>query len=195
MNEIWKEIKKFNGYYVSNIGRVKTPYGNILDGNIDNNGYKNIAIKNNGKFMTVHIARLVAEAFIPNPENKPCVDHINTIKIDNRVENLRWVTYKENMRNPITYKRLLNEIMKPERLKNLNQTGKKFSEEHKRKIGMANKNKISPFRKRVKCIETGICYDSQLIAQAETNIFSTSIGKVCLGERKTAGGYHWCFVD
>lgn len=195
MNEIWKEIKKIKGYYVSNIGRVKTPYGNILKGSIDNNGYKNIAVKNNGKFMTVHIARLVAETFIPNPENKPCVDHINTIKTDNRVENLRWVTYKENMRNPITYKRLLDQIMKPERLKNLNQTGKKFSEEHKRKIGMANKNKISPFRKRVKCIETGICYDSQLIAQAETNIFSTSIGKVCLGERKTAGGYHWCFVD
>ena len=73
----------------------------------------------NGKTKTIYTHKLVAEAFIPNPENKPCIDHINTIKTDNTVwlnedgsvnyekTNLRWVTYKENSNNPLTIKKLI----------------------------------------------------------------------------------------
>lgn len=72
------------------------------------NGYCAYFLPNNGekKFTLVH--RLVAEAFLPNPNNLPCVDHINTVKNDNRVENLRWVTQQENILNPITYDRINN---------------------------------------------------------------------------------------
>lgn len=114
--EIWKPIREFEDLYeVSNIGRVrsKTRYvtnydintksyskriynGKIINGYIQKTGYKRV-ILSNGKYKKyVFIHQLVAEAFIPNPENKPCVDHINGRKLDNRANNLRWVTYKEN---------------------------------------------------------------------------------------------------
>jgi hypothetical protein len=62
------------------------------------NGYMRIALSNNGKKKFFYIHRLLALHFIPNPENKPCIDHINGVKDDNRLENLRWVTISENQR-------------------------------------------------------------------------------------------------
>lgn len=158
--EIWKPIECFEGYFASDKGRIKSPFGNILKGSPDNYGYLNTSLKKNNKFVCVKIARIIAKTFIPNPENKPCVDHINTVKTDNRVANLRWVTYKENMRNPLTYIKVLSEVTKPERLKNLDHTGQKLTEEHKKKIGLANKGRTPSNIRAVKCIETGECYKS-----------------------------------
>ena len=62
-------------------------------------GYKQVALHNKGVMKTKNVHRLVALTYIPNPENKLCVDHINRIRIDNRVSNLRWTTTKENTNN------------------------------------------------------------------------------------------------
>lgn len=101
MKEVWKVYKDTGNYRngglweVSNYGRVKRN-GELYECKIKNNGYK--------VFSTNSLHRAVAELFIPNPENKPCVDHINTNKLDNRACNLRWVSYKENCNNPLTRK-------------------------------------------------------------------------------------------
>lgn len=104
-DEIWKEstIKgRYGVYLVSNYGRVIGPHGKILSTKMKVNGYPVIKYWN-GKYVdSALVHRLVAEAFIPNPDGKPEVDHINTIRTDNHVENLRWVTRVENHRNSIT---------------------------------------------------------------------------------------------
>ena len=136
--EIWKPIKDFEGYYeVSNIGRVRslnykrTGKGKILKNIEDYKGYLEVGLTKNGKRKQFKVHRLVAEAFIPNPENKPCIDHINTIKSDNRVENLRWVTYKENSNNEKTLEKFKGE--------NHHFFGKHHTEETKKKISEAQK--------------------------------------------------------
>ena len=106
MEEIWKDIEGYNGdYQVSNLGRVKSfKYGKekILKPQKLNTGYLSINLCKNGKMKTSRINRLVAEAFLPNPENLSEVDHINSDKTNNCVENLQWISHVENCRKKET---------------------------------------------------------------------------------------------
>lgn len=98
MKEVWKTIEGFSRYEVSNLGRFrKKGFKKIQRGTPNDRGYLVVHLTDDDgrdRMMTVH--RMVATAFVPNPENKPVIDHINAVPADNRAENLRWFTYKEN---------------------------------------------------------------------------------------------------
>lgn len=96
--EQWRAIDGCKGYYdISDLGNVYSlRKAGLIKPFIDRYGYQKVVLFIDGKahYRTVH--RLVALAFIPNPEKKPAVNHLNEDKCDNRVENLEWSTFKEN---------------------------------------------------------------------------------------------------
>jgi hypothetical protein len=102
-NEIWKDVKGYEMYYeVSNLSNIRRKLGTSklkqknLKGSFDKDGYIKVNLKIKQKTNSKILHRLLAEAFIPNPENKPQVNHINGIKSDNTLENLEWCTLSEN---------------------------------------------------------------------------------------------------
>lgn len=96
--EDWKEITGFEGLYlISSFGRVKSIINNkILTPCIVRANGLVVGLMKNGKVEKRQVSRLVAAAFIPNPDNKPCVDHIDGVRFHNFVDNLRWCTINEN---------------------------------------------------------------------------------------------------
>lgn len=99
MKEIWKDIKDYEGLYqVSNLGRVKRiTTGRVLKPLKHANGYIMVKLSKNSIVYTKTVHRLVAEAFIPNPEHKSEITHIDENKTNNNVSNLEWMTRKENI--------------------------------------------------------------------------------------------------
>jgi hypothetical protein len=96
----WKKIIGYENYEVSDAGDVRnSKTGRVLKKGIDTHGYHQLRLSNNGKVKTLRIHRLVGTAFMTNPDNKPCIDHIDNCKTNNHLTNLRFATCKENNRN------------------------------------------------------------------------------------------------
>jgi len=109
MEEIWKDYPEFEGRYkVSNLGRVKSlnyhreRREHILNPIIDIGGYEIVKLCKEGKVYPRRVHLMVAMVYVPNPGNKPYVDHMDANRRNNRADNLRWCTMKENHNNPVS---------------------------------------------------------------------------------------------
>ena len=188
MEEIWKNIEGYPNYQVSNMGRIKrlsTGYyrrtEKILKPQLQNNGYLHIKLSQKDKTKCILVHRLVAQVFIPNPNNLPQVNHINEDKKDNRVENLEWCTQKYN----INYG---NGISKRVKTNKENGTYKKIGEINSkiRSKSILQFSKDNSFIRRWDCImdvQRELGYDNKQICS-------------CLKNRqKTAKGFKWVYAD
>lgn len=189
MKEIWKDIEGYEGLYqVSNFGRVKRLSRYvlfrsvfklrdeiILKQQISNTGYVRVALLKEGKRTNTSVHRLVATAFLPNPENKPIVDHINTIRNDNCVENLRWATHNENANNPLTIK----------------------AHSESQKYGVSHFNRDTYGESPIMRIsQDGDITEYSSIADAVREGFSAKkIQRCCQGKRILYLGYDWRYKD
>lgn len=178
IEEVWKPVKGYEGIYeVSNIGRVKSCERivtrsngrkinfpeKIMKPSINHKGYEVIDLRKNGKRECGFVHRLVGKAFIENPNNKKQINHKNGVKRDNNVDNLEWVTNKENVIH--AYKNNLN---------------------NNRNAIESRKRKVDQFTLENELIKT---YNSIEEATKVTKI--NNISAVCRGCRNKAGGFKW----
>lgn len=182
--ELWKNIEGYEGkYQISNNGNVKSLIDNkgnkrelIRKPRIAKNGYYYVNLFIGSKAKSKKIHRLVAEHFIDNPDNKPCVNHIDGNKLNNNVDNLEWCTFSENSKHAVEH----GLMIMPKGVKNY------MFKRH----GAQNPNSVPVLQ----CDLQGNVikeWENIKIAGEQTKILSTSIAKCCRGERRTAGGYIW----
>lgn len=174
----WKQIEGYENYSVSDTGLVRNDLtGKKLLPYRTKKGYWRLHLTKNGVQKKFLIHRLVAQAFIPNPDNLDTVDHINGDKTDNRVENLQWLSNQDNT------KRFWNGI----------------SDERRESISNFLKGNANRYRKAtskpVICLETGTLYDSAGHAARELNICRSSVLRVADGTYKQTNGYHFRFLE
>lgn len=189
IKEVWKDIPEYEGLYqVSNFGRVKSLERvvecsngkkrlykeKILKPSNDKDGYLLICLclckSNNIKSYSVH--RLVALAFIPNPENHKCVNHKDENKENNHVSNLEWVTHKENC--------------------NYGTRNERTSKTKKGKPQYKQRKPILQYTLDGEFIRD---WDSITTASKELNIDKSSITSCCKGRYKTSNGYIWRYKE
>ena len=178
MQEIWKDIKGYEGIYqVSNLGKVKSlnykrgKHEKEIKQALNSRGYLEVGLFN-GKVKTHRVHRLVAQTFIPNPENKDEVNHIDGNKKNNTVNNLEWNTSKENIHHAWENKLIC------------------FSKESRKKAGISRQKPCLQYDKNNHLIKR---WDSLKQASKELGICKSTISMCLNGRYETAGGYVWKF--
>ena len=189
MEEVWRDIPEFEGYYqinnhcvvrsvdrtvVRNDGQIRHYKGKIMSQTLMNNGYLCVSFRKNGKLKQYLVHNLFARVFSDLIQNEYFdgaeIDHINTIRTDNRPENLRWVDRKGNMANEISRKHMSE--------------GRKGREAPNKKwvIKLSLNNEILHF------------YPSLRSAASDNKICQSNIYKCCAGKRNQAGGFIWKYA-
>ncbi|EXZ16572.1 NUMOD4 motif family protein [Bacteroides fragilis str. J-143-4] len=196
-NEFWKAVEGYEGYYeISNKGRIKSIDRMVKQGgslrivrerykkiHIGPYGYPCVTLCKDRKSKSIPVHLLMARNFIPNPLNKPFVDHINTNREDYRIENLRWVTAKENANNPLTLKHCKEKTYISDVSLRANITKRK-------KQTKTAPKPVFQFDKNGNFING---YESSREAQRHTGIHASSIRDACIGKRYSSGGFLWSY--
>lgn len=171
VDEEWRDIPNFEMYQISNYGRVFTKYKNKLLSICDNgNGYKVVNLHKNKTQKMHSIHRLVASAFIPNPNNLPEVNHILGIKSKNSIYDIEWITKEGNTKHKVK-----------NNLTSRYWTGV-FGEKHHNSI------RIDQFTKDGLFVADYACAKE---AERQTGISQPNISSCCTGNLKSAGGFVW----
>lgn len=184
--ENWKDVKGYEGFYqVSDLGNVRSLARDVYRQNgtfhhhveekilvpgINRYCYQYVNLCKNGKRKVMTIHRLVAMAFLPNPENKPMINHKDEVKNNNSVENLEWCSAQYNINFGTRNARMIQ-----------NRRSYKFGN--------------APSAKAVFCEELNKTFDCAKRAGEELGIDRSAITKVCKGKRNTVGGFHWKYAD
>lgn len=189
--EIWRDIKDFFGFQVSNFGRVRSVdrtvstgtrkrkiIGLILKTNKDKDGYEGVNLKIGSESYRKKVHRLVAEAFISNPNNYPCIDHINGIRNDNNVTNLRWCTVKMNANYELAKKNRSEAI----RQSYINDPNLRVV--RAKTFGKSNMKRVEVFKDG----ESLGIFESQRAAASVLGITDSNISYLVLKGRKTDNG-------
>ena len=174
--EEWREIEGYPNYAVSNLGRVRGPRKDSLKLVDGGQGYVKVTLSKNGKHVDKRVNRLVATAFLPNPENHPIVMHLDNNRANNHVDNLQWGTHLENNRWCAQCGRHANTLTDETR-------EKAFAARRKPVIAI---NTADGTRTR---------YISQHDAARSLGVMQQHIWGVLNGNRRSTGGYRFEYAD
>ena len=184
MREIWKDVVGYEGLYqVSNMGNVRSlkwkncGYTRNLWLKPHNKGYFQVELVKNKKKKTFVVHRLVSVAFIPNPDNLPCVNHKDENKQNNCVDNLEWCDYGYNNRYSMN--------LHPERYAGI----------HRKSTPKYGKRKCYPIIQISLNGEIVREWENSRAIFLETGMSDWSISECCRGNRKTAYGYKWQYAS